>query len=1439
MRVESGTYTDVYVYGYNSTNSGTNNNVKAVFGSDYDRANVRYNASYGQYEEDNDKLDITGSLRLGDQFDISNQYPATELINLVCKSGKFASDTSEESNTTIAGNMAQAVYASDRNGKLAGIRNVRIEGGNIANLAAGFSNYESPVNIRMTGGRIRGAVYGSGQNANAYGDRRVIITGGRVCGWIAGGCNGTDTEGGKLYGDTYMYLGGNVVIEPRSGYDWTVGSSQGGNVYGAGSGIEDGSTVGQVDNSNIVIADKSLISRNVYGDGNYGYISDAAATNAANLFILGGHVKGNVFGGANQQQGQNVSITMKGGHVDGGIYGGSNAEGFINQDVTIHVDGGQVGTLSTPAAVHGGGYGENTRVLGNVSLNIGDTEAASGATIYGDVYGGSAQGKTNGNSSLTAGKTTAVTMSAGTVSGNLYGGGLGDATHEADVWGPVSVTLHGGTVTGSVFGCNNTKGQPQSTVSVVLDGSNTNSPLSVGNVFGGGNQANYSGSPTVTISGGKVISNVFGGGDEADILGNTSVAMSGGQVLGSIYGGGNQGSVGTYTGGGTTKPTACNASTGLSTVVVNGTAEVGRDNMKMTATGRPDDCGHVFGAGRGLVADTTQTKYRYLPFSAYVNVAHVTIGGTAFVKGSVYGGSENGHVLDSTYVRIQDQCQIGNGDGVNRRYTDEEWSTATSLEDCASWTYASDGGKPYDPYGFGGGLTTATDGHTFYGNVFGGGSGLYPYASGKWLRSAGRVEGNTRVEITGGHILTSVYGGNELTDVAGHCTVTMTGGTVGVPRTEAKMKAHPVTCYIFGAGKGDPREYFNVWTNVASTSVSISGTARIFGSVFGGGEDGHVLGNARTTISGSGVRIGTTGTSGADGNIFGGGRGFLATALTAGVVGGNVSVDISGGTFLGTVYGGGEAGNVTGNVAVNLYGGEVDSCLYGGGALAHTNTNEQTATKLAAQALTTQVNLHGGSVGKHVFGGGLGQKPNLTDPDANDVPAYVCGDVSVKLNETTATDNCVVKGFVHGCNNYNGTPLGAVNVHVYKTQGWDGHDRTAAKADDSVAKGSGIYELEGVYGGGNEANYDPTSATAKATVTIDGCELTSIRDVYGGGNAACVPAAQVTVNSCYEIDHVFGGGNGLQKRDDGSDNPGANVGYYTYEFDTATGTPRPGQTKRAYGTGIAQTDILGGTVHNVYGGSNTKGNVRTSATVKLDEEGSCPLVTDEVYGGGNAAYMEGGAGIVLGCILAMNELYGGAKNADIEGDVAFTITSGRFTNVFGGNNSGGRIKGTITVNIEETGCQPIEIDSLYGGGNQAAYTAPTGEHGPTINVRSATRIGTIFGGGKGDKAKVTGDTYINISMVKGQLNTNDSDASNDGALRQLGTIGNIYGGGNAADVDGDTYVNIGTLGSVTMESITIPANKTKTVDGVNIVGNVYGGGNAADVSGTTHVTVGS
>ena len=279
--------------------------------------------------------------------------------------------------------------------------------------------------------------------------------------------------------------------------------------------------------------------------------------------------------------------------------------------------------------------------------------------------------------------------------------------------------------------------------------------------------------------------------------------------------------------------------------------------------------------------------------------------------------------------------------------------------------------------------------------------------------------------------------------------------------------------------------------------------------------------------------------------------------------------------------------------------------------------------------------------------------------------------------------------------------------------------------------------------------------------------------------------------------------------------------------------------------------VYGGTVHSIFGGSNTKGNIRVSAESAIDKASDCPLNVTEAYGGGNEAYSEGDLKITLGCIDFLQEIYGGAKNADVGGDIELTITSGHFDRVFGGNNLGGTINGSITVNIEETGCNPITIGELYGCGNAAAYTTPDGKPDPTINIKSFTSIGRVFGGGLGEGAVVTGNPTVNINEVVGaNANTTSSFAGSTRKLLdgttvtlpvhtagEIGAIGTVFGGGNAAAVDGDTNVYVGTEPTITYVSVDESSEPIPVV-GVDIRGNVYGGGNAANVTGSTNVVIG-
>ena len=712
----------------------------------------------------------------------------------------------------------------------------------------------------------------------------------------------------------------------------------------------------------------------------------------------------------------------------GDVFGGGN-EGDVYGDATVNI-GSETKVYIMRRNAAGVIVDEQGNSVQNGKILTGtpayDEKDVLGANITGDIFGGGSlahvgnyhlgivDGKTAdiidvvGNTNVNIGvkddsgyKAVAEGTEKVKIAGNVFGGGKGAADSfrcgKAMVTGATNIrigngTIGNGTTGGNVYGGGKIgRVETNTAVTIGFDAGATSAPEIKGNVFGAGQ-------------------GVSSHGYSALVRGNSNVIIQSKAKVGhSVYGGGEIASIGKYNVGADGMPhSLANNNSGYCNVTIQGNAEIGPDNMVM-----PTFDGNVFGAGKGIlpglysyandnnkpkritvgdIEDIINSESDYFTFIETLSLAtqtNVTIKDNAFVKGSVYGGSENGIVQHDTKVTIAGTCQIGAGYDTDQnksltKYTEEafidptgkteEQINAAALAECNHWTYNKNEGAPYDPYATAdgkypyndsrysiipenerrtstdGGMQTGSDGHTFYGNVFGGGSGKDPFAPGKWHRAGGAVYGDTYVNITGGHILTSVYGGNEHTDVGtytkdannepivpvegGKCTVNMVGGTLGVPRTLKQIAAHPVTCYLFGAGKGDQRIFFNTWTNVTETEVNISGNARIYGSTFGGGEDGHVMSDAVTNIGGSvtigettynhtGVKIGTWGTSYVDGNVFGGGRGFCGEALTAGTVGGNVDVNINGGTMLGSVYGGGRM------ASVGTYFTDPDHDLYG------------------------------------------------------------------------------------------------------------------------------------------------------------------------------------------------------------------------------------------------------------------------------------------------------------------------------------------------------------------------------------------------------------------------------------------------------------------------------------------------------------------------------
>ena len=975
------------------------------------------------------------------------------------------------------------------------------------------------------------------------------------------------------------------------------------------------------------------------------------------------------------------------------------------------------------------------------------------------------------------------------------------------------------------------------TATLTIDGTTTVAE----SVYGGGEESGVGGDTEVTVTGGTIgttgkggaeYGNVFGGGKgkvgdkvAGYVKGNTTVTISGTPTIHhNVYGGGAYGSVGDFTYDATSgMPTALHTeNTGVCNVTITG-GTIGTNGKEN---------GMIFGSSRGDVA-TPEGEPAVDPNDrmAWVYSTNVTIGTqsetpsltTPKIAGSIYGSGENGHTFQNTEVTIHSGT-IGITEG--ETITDNNGTPDDTSDDK---TYS---GAAY-PY---------------RGNVYGGGCGTDMYwidANGNGEKDAGEkhynpiagiVRGNATVTIDGGHVVRNVYGAGAM-------------GSVG-NETEAESAST--------SGK---------------TIVTIKGKAKIG---VDGNDNGNVYGAARGDLN-------------VQAENYANYANVRETELEI-----NENADIKGSAF-----GGGEAGIVWESVAVNMKGGSVANDVYGGGALANTQI-AYTIPDNAEKNFTTNVNLTGGTIGHNVYGGGLGRMADETK-GVTAVEAKVYGKVVVALNGTKTVetveeqevtsykDNCVVKGSIFGCNNQNGSPQDAVTVHIYKTTGWEGHAGTASDKKTSTTAADHSYHLAAVYGGGNLAAFIPDKAsvldTLKTHVIIDGCDMTSIRQVYGGGNAASVPATDVLVNGTYEIEEVFGGGNGLDALPNGRPNPGANVGYKNYtiyeqdgdvwkakddpDYDTKEERTAEGSSI-VYGTGAANVNINGGTIHRVFGGSNTKGNVRITAVTMLEEAGGCPFCVDEAYGGGKSAPMDAEAQLHMACIPGLKEAYGGAEAADIQGDVTLNITNGTFDRVFGGNNISGTIRGSIKVNIEEVGCKPIIIGELYGGGNQAGYSV-YGYDGdgkpiesgntplfadPVVNVRSFTSIGSVYGGGYGETAVMVGNPTVNINVGMGGQTNHDAAEIPEGTKLsdtypipshikgKIGAINNVYGGGNAAKVLGDATVNIGvtdeeTLTTVTNDPATTTVDESKlTVVGADIRGNVYGGGNNAEVTGDTNVTIG-
>lgn len=1005
------------------------------------------------------------------------------------------------------------------------------------------------------------------------------------------------------------------------------------------------------------------------------------------------------------------------------------------------------------------------------------------------------------------------------VHGNVYGAGKGvyPGLDVARVDGNATVVMSAGTVNNSVYGGGE------------LGAVNGNTDVAISGTahVGGNDLSSYKGF-------------VFGGGSGtifdptyANVKGNTHVTISGGYVHNTVFGGGELASVGTFTlaaSADATKdivvgePVSCASGTGRSLVEISG-GQIGHKDATLRV-----DIGYVFGAGMGVYTDphavNEPTPSADNARFGYVNTAEVRVSGSAFIVGAVWGGSENGQVLDSCGV-IVSGGQIGNGyDWTNKEgkglYTAADWdeavaavkaqdatrinTIAAAMPECMHWKYGRDTVinethtkhyLPYDRYANETGDTTASynpgDGHTFFGNVFGGGSGYYPYAidnrgSGgefttQFYNFQGRVRGNTYVVITGGHILTSVYGGCEYADVLGNCRVVMTGGTLGLPRTIDSITDHPVTSYLFGAGKGDQRTEFNMRTNVQNVNVKVSG-GLIFGSVFGGGEDGHVLGDAKVTID-SAAWVGTWGTSYVDGNIFGGGRGFGGTAYTAGSIGGNVEVNINNDTVAGTP------------VRPIMLGS-----VYGGGRLASVGSYFVAVGDPNYSQL--QSGDDHGNITLNITGGTIGNLREFSHPVFDPAASYSEGDVvayqnemysfisahSGPWNEAHVTDIVhTTGGNVFGSSMGRLFKLGATNETDPNSflSTWPGLAK-CKNTEINISGDATIYS--NVYGGG-ELGY----VMNNTKVTIDGEGVTIGHGVATG-----------TTDACY-LGSVYGGGYGSENNT-------------PHKNDTASITSTSGYVTAAMHAGrvYGNTEVElknGHVLGNIYGGGELASVGRRWMHMTYAYDPSDPYKFQHPYDGTAATYEYQVNGVTYTSygysanvgntkVTVSGGKVGEVTNVTVGTHRVAGHTTGRKGSVFGG--SKGRPGYYDTINEKDYGF-------FY---TRMAYVDQT-----QVNINGGQIAASVFGGGENGHVRYNASVTMTGGTVGLELTAGEKELDANGEARVDIYHGNIYGGGRGIDMTQGGY-----LGEASGQ---VFGNTIVDISGGTVRHHVFGGGSIASV----------
>ena len=505
-----------------------------------------------------------------------------------------------------------------------------------------------------------------------------------------------------------------------------------------------------------------------------------------------------------------------------------------------------------------------------------------------------------------------------------------------------------------------------------------------------------------------------------------------------------------------------------------------------------------------------------------------------------------------------------------------------------------------------------------------------------------------------------------------------------------------------------------------------------------------------------------------------------------------VNINVFGGNVVNNIYGGANQNNIYGTVDIDIENGVINGVVYGGSNIKGTVSG------------SVLMDITGGQLGTlyndSAFGGGLGSETNVK------------GRVLLNIKETK--NNLNIYGNIYG-----GSLLGTISGNV---------DINVQDLPNTV---NTLFLESSLFGGGKGDNNTAALVNGNVTINVDGCNLEKC-SVFGGSDINGVISGTITVNigKTYKstIYSVYGGGNEASINTD-------TQGVFVYILSNAniTNAFNGGKSADLLSTGEEDTTraifLQGGTVENLFGGSDSSGTV-TASHVYI-ESGN----VSNAYGGNNL----GGTTISSNVITTggtIRYIFGGGNQAGVTTTNVQT-NGGNIGFVFGGSNTSGDVNESFVTTNDSS-----DVNLNNGVTMTVTTTASKAQSWQSTTYPTFAKISVVF---KNNTSKTIETWKANVFAPESVLlnNYSQSDIQVNNGVYTL-TEKNRYWGNNTISAGGTYSLEFEILTMQSVEGFSVGygiEGQDSSGNSVNytksIIGTVYGGNNQGGMTQTTNVTI--